>query len=214
MKGMCHTEGSHMTIKSLVWPYNTPRSGVTSAGVSKTSPDCSHRVNCHSLVQPLPLHLVLKARAQQSLAQWDTHPPRAGPAGSCPSRIALIAVGRSLKVSLQEMLLFYLLLQVVSCYSSLSLSCAIRPQVHRSSFSIPNHPRPIDTRNLVITITTCYHNNKSNLQVLGFEKQSSNPLNSSTNPTVMHWNWTPKNKLNFGSKRVKSTWRITNLLHI
>lgn len=104
--------------------------------------------NCHFLVQPLSFCLVFKAGAQQTLGSVRHTPCSAVPAGSCPAwdipHLQWEGLG---KVSLHEML-FYLLLKVVSDYSSLPPNCAIRPQVHRSSFSIPCHHKPIDTRNL------------------------------------------------------------------
>lgn len=128
-------------------------------GVSKTSPYRSLTVpqghtrglqplNCHSLLQPLWFHLVSKARAHQSLGSVRYTQPSAVPAQSCPPGPFLIAMGRSLRSFSLGNACVYLLLKLASCYSSLSPNGAIRPQVHRSSFSIPCHHKPIDTRNL------------------------------------------------------------------
>lgn len=212
MKGRCHTEWSqywfcsHMTIKSLVWPYNSPRSGVTPVITGwvrtvltdaclqpHTWPPATQ--NCHFLVQPLSFCLVFKAGAQQTLGSVRHTPCSAVPAGSCPAwDIPHLQWEGLWKVSLHEML-FYLLLKVVSDYTH---SLPTVPSDHKCT-EVPFLFHA--TTNPLIT-GTCKHKNKSKFQVLCFEKQSTNPQNSSTKPKTMHWNLTPKNILHFESIRV------------
>lgn len=94
MKGRCHTEWSqywfcsHMTIKSLVWPYNSPRSGVTPVirGWVRTvlTGACLQPHSPTRGLQPLrtaiswcslcPFALSLKQGPSRPSAQWGTHP--------------------------------------------------------------------------------------------------------------------------------------------
>lgn len=57
-----------------------------------------------------------------------------------------------------------------------SPNCTIRPQVHRSPFSIPYQPQ-----SKLPILRTCKHSNGS-LKFYIFEKEITNPLNSSVHP--------------------------------
>lgn len=83
--------------------------------------------------------LSLKQGPSRPLAQRDSHTLCSASTSLSIRGHSPSAVGRSLKGFSLGNAPIYLLLKVVSCSSSLSPNCAIRPQVQRSSFSIPCH---------------------------------------------------------------------------
>lgn len=199
MKGMHHIDWSwyclwsHMTIKSLVWPYKTPRSGVASVrgeqDQSLQMPGCSHRATLvASSHSELPF---LGAASAISACPWSKGPAAPGSVRHMPP---LCRASTTLSIvdipHLQWEGLWKFLSRKCSyfiCYSK--WSCVT---VH-SLPTVPSDHMCTEVLFLFYATTnslipgTCKHNNKSKFQVLGFEKQSTNPLNSSTNPIAVHW---------------------------
>lgn len=215
MEGRCHTEWSqywfcsHMTIKSLVWPYNSPRSGVTPVirGWVRTvlTDACLQPHSPTRGLQPLrtaiswcslcPFALSLKQGPSRPSAQWGTHPALQCQQDPVQHGTFLTCNGKVSERFLSMKCYFI-------CYSKWSQITAHSLPTVPSDHKCTEVPFLFHATTNPLIPGTCKHKNKSKFQFLCFEKQSTNPQNSSTKPKTMHWNLTPKNILHFESIRV------------